>query len=148
MSAKTHKLYFLLQTTAAALKRAADDALIDGAGVTAAQAAVLGLIDSNRPASQKRIAGQLRQNESAMTQMVTRLIAMGLVARNRADHDKRQWQLTLTPAGERAKAEARAAFAAVNAAMDAVMDGDTAACLATTLDAIFQKVETRTAGPD
>lgn len=118
MSASDHRLYFLLQRTAHALKTRADSALAEAGGLTTAQAAALIIVASDGPVSQKAIAEKLMQRESAVTTMVDRLMKAGYVARKRSPADARAWLLEATPTGLAALDEAQAPFAEINALLD------------------------------
>ena len=123
MNAHQARLYFQLQRTAARLKKTADSLMLDAAGITAAQAAVLTIIEDRGPIRQNLIAESLELKESAVTQMVAKLEDRGLVARQRPDDDRRAWEVVVTAVGRRATDKARSAFAPINAALDQVTDG-------------------------
>lgn len=108
------RLYFVIQTTAHRLKKLADLRLQAASGVTTAQAAVLTLIHSGQPLSQREVSRQLRQQESATATMVARLISLGMIDRTRSLEDQRVWELSLTPSGRTALGAARPAFDEIN----------------------------------
>lgn len=118
MSASKHRLYFLLQTTAHRLKKQADTALLAEGSLTTAQAAVMGVIASQGPVSQRHVAGVLSLRESAMTPMVARLVNGGFISKARSTVDQRAWQLELTEQGAAALHTVQASFAKVNAVID------------------------------
>ena len=97
MTAASLRLYARLQSAAHLVKKAADRALIDAAGVTTAQAAVLAVVaaaeksDATGP-TQKTVAAALALNESAMTAMVSRLIVLHYLKRERNRDDRRAWR--------------------------------------------------------
>jgi len=136
MSAKETRLFFDLQRTAGVLKHAADRSLIEAAGVTTAQAAVLGLVSERGPVRQNVLAGALGLNESAMAQMAKKLLERDFLAREREAGDKRAWRLSLTAAGEAAVKAAEARFKQVNAALDAELTDGEINELCAALDAI------------
>lgn len=136
--ASRNRIYFRLQRAAHVLKKQADEALLAGGGLTAAQAGALMIIGRNAPVSQRRVAGILQQNESAMTAMVRRLLALGYVERQRAPDDVRRWDLSITASGSQALAEAGPVFEALNAAIEDVLKPDEIALLARMLDAIIE----------
>ena len=118
MSAKDLRLYFLVQTAASALKKRADDLLLTSTDLTTAQTAAMAIIASREPLSMRALADALMQRESAMTTMIRRLEAKGLITRTRAKTDKRQWQIALTPLGRAGLTKSRETFAKINAALD------------------------------
>jgi DNA-binding MarR family transcriptional regulator len=132
------RLYFRLNLAAHRLRVFADQRLLAAAGVTAAQAGVLLIVaDADGPVRQRDLAQLLRQRESAVTTMVERLVAAGLLARERPPADGRAWVLVLTAAGERAVATVRAAADRLNddafAGLDARQRAAFAAALARVL---------------
>lgn len=118
------RLYHLLQTAAHRLKTRADRDSQGVAGVTAAQAAVMFVIARERATTQRRVAEQLRLNESAVTGMVGRLMEAGFVARTPSPTDGRAWTVTLTPAGEAALDRFRVNLDALNADITAALGGE------------------------
>ncbi len=143
MSAAEHRLYFLLQIAAHRLRTEADRALLDTAGVTTAQAAVLQLVASLSEPTQRKLAELLQQNESAITAMVGRLTAAGLIVRAPHPTDGRAWILELTPQGEAAIEAGRPAFNAINAALDAAIGDKNTARFGATLRAITDELAAR-----
>ena len=122
MSAEKKRLYFLLQRSAHRLKTKADAALREVGGLTTAQAAVMSIIVSDGPVTQKHIAGILVQRESAMTAMVARLLNAGFITKSRSTNDARAVQLSATAAGQRAVDDMRKPFDEINAALDRCID--------------------------
>ncbi|OHB30632.1 MAG: hypothetical protein A2790_23295 [Phenylobacterium sp. RIFCSPHIGHO2_01_FULL_69_31] len=118
------RLYHLLQTAAHRLKTRADRDSQGVAGVTAAQAAVMFVIARERATTQRRVAEQLKLNESAVTGMVGRLMEAGFVARAPSPTDGRAWTVTLTPAGEAALDRFRVNLDALNAEITAALGGE------------------------
>ena len=118
------RLYHLLQTAAHRLKTRADRDSQGVAGVTAAQAAVMFVIARERATTQRRVADQLKLNESAVTGMVGRLMEAGFVARTPSPTDGRAWTVTLTPAGEAALDRFRVNLDALNADITAALGGE------------------------
>ena len=141
MSAGEHRIYFLLQVAAHRLRTDADNALLAAAGVTTAQAAVLRLVAETENPTQRRIAEMLRQNESAMTATVARLLKGGLLERTRSTGDRRAWALGLTDKGRRALDKVAGPFAGINARLDRAMAGIDPEALAGVLRAIAQPDE-------
>lgn len=142
MQAQKARLYFELQRSVDALKQAADHALIEAAGITTAQSAVIGLIIENGPLRQNQIAALLEQKEAAVTQMIAKLSARGLVARTRSEKDARAWQVALTEDGKRAAAKARQAFQEINRLLDTEF-GDVALDFAGRLQGVRRALKAR-----
>ena len=118
------RIYHLLQTAAHGLKTRADREAQAAAGVSAAQAAVLLVIRAQPGATQRRVAEQLRLNESAVTAMVGRLIAAGLVTRDPSPTDGRAWTLALTATGEAALGEFRRCLDKLNRDLTTALGGE------------------------
>ncbi len=118
------RLYHLLQTAAHRLKTRADRDSQGVAGVTAAQAAVMFVIARERATTQRRVAEQLKLNESAVTGMVGRLMEAGFVSRAPSATDGRAWTVSLTPAGEAALDRFRVNLDALNAEITAALGGE------------------------
>lgn len=118
------RLYHLLQTAAHRLKTRADRDSQGVAGVTAAQGAVMFVIARERATTQRRVAEQLKLNESAVTGMVGRLMEAGFVSRAPSATDGRAWTVSLTPAGEAALDRFRVNLDALNAEITAALGGE------------------------
>lgn len=138
MSAHEERLYFLLQVAAHRLKTEADNALMDVAGLTTAQVAVLNLIASSEKVKQRDLARRLKQNESAITAMVARLMKADLVTRRRSETDARTWMLELTANGKKTLKRAEKPFKAINARLDEALGKKGAKELAKRLEAIAE----------
>lgn len=139
MSAHKKRLYFLLQVAAHRLKTEADNALIDEAGLSTTQVAVLNLIASPENVKQRDLARRLKQNESAITAMVARLMKADLVTRRRSDTDARTWLLELTSKGKKTLKRAEKPFQEINARLDKTLGKKGVATLATELTAITEE---------
>jgi DNA-binding MarR family transcriptional regulator len=70
-------------------------------GMTAAEFAVMLLIDANPDASQRRLCDALAVSPPNMVGLLDRLEARGWIARSRDESDRRAWRLRATPAGAR-----------------------------------------------
>ncbi|MEM8562799.1 MAG: MarR family transcriptional regulator [Pseudomonadota bacterium] len=138
MSASKHRLYFLLQRAAHRLKTEADASLTQVSGLSTAQSAVMTIIASRGPMTQKEVADTLSQRESAVTAMAGRLIKAGLVARERSSEDARAWQLTVTADGRAALKRVKVAFDKINAEMDRRIPEQDMDKLANSLSAIIE----------
>ena len=110
--------YLLLTTAARMVQRRFDDALAP-LGLT--RAAVIALkAMSNRPMNQEQLAAVVHVQSQTLGRVLTRLEAGGLVTRERDPHDRRQFQVVITDAGE---ASLRAAREAESAALPTDFDG-------------------------
>ncbi len=118
MSASDHRLYFMLQRVAHCLKKSADTALKQTAGLTTAQAAALSIIAKDGPVTQRFVANKLSQRESAVMTMANRLLAADYISRKRSASDGRAWELAVTPKGKIALSDIRIPFGEINALID------------------------------
>lgn len=136
MSASKHRLYHRLQVAAHRLQKAADRAVLDAAEITTAQAAVLSIVASQGPATQREVATQLGLNESAMTAMVGRLLGMKLLERARDEEDARAWRLEASERGRAALKQIDKPFRQINQTIETALSTDEIAQLADYLDRI------------
>lgn len=93
------RLYLLLEITARRLHRQADARLRTEAGVTAAQSAVLFLLMRRGERRMGAISETLALGAPAVTGLVARMEAAGLVTRSQDSTDRRGAVVTLTEAG-------------------------------------------------
>ncbi len=114
---KSH-VYHLLQTVAQQLRKQADEAGMAAAGVSAAQGAALFAIERSPGLSQREVAKALKQQESAVTTMVSRLLAAELITRTPRSDDPRTLSLNLTDKGRDALVRLRAELDAINQAIE------------------------------
>lgn len=142
MSAKDHKLYFLLQRVAHSLKKEADAALLESGGMSTAQAAVMTIIAEHDGVSQKYLAERLMQRESAITTMANRLLKAGYITRTRSDTDARAWVLKSAPAGMAALRAIRSPFGKINAVLDEAFEDADLDQLARSLERVLDKLGT------
>ncbi|MGD2132763.1 MAG: MarR family winged helix-turn-helix transcriptional regulator [Maricaulaceae bacterium] len=131
------RIYHHLQVAAHRLKTFADRDGLAHAGVTAAQSGAMFVIARTPGATQRDVAKALHQRESAVTTMVSRLIAGGFVRRDRAETDGRAWTLSLTRKGEKALGIVKARTQRMNAKLKAAMGDADHAALARALDAVM-----------
>ncbi|MDI9245361.1 MarR family transcriptional regulator [Marinobacter sp. CHS3-4] len=124
MTASEKRLYFLIQLTAHRLKKHADAALTEAAELTTAQAAALSVVARHEPVSQRFIANELSQRESAVMTMTTRLQKADYVAKRRSATDGRAWDLTITEEGKAALSKMERPFAAINELIDQRLGSD------------------------
>jgi len=71
-------------------------------GLPTGSLTVLALIAANPGSSQTALAGRAGLNKSALVGIVDQLEQRGLVERDRAASDRRRYQVSVTPEGERA----------------------------------------------
>lgn len=128
------RIYHRVQLAAHRLQKSADRALIGAAGITAAQAAVLTLVEAAPGSTQRALARRLGFNESAITAAVGRLETSGALTRQRAPDDGRARVLTQTASGRDALERARAAFGDINARIGESLDDAALHQLADALD--------------
>lgn len=141
------RLYHLLQTAAHRLKTRADRDSQGAAGVTAAQAAVMFVIQREGGTTQRRVAEQLKLNESAVTAMVGRLMEAGYVDRRPSLTDGRAWTVSVTPGGAAALETFRVNLDAMNAEITAALGGEAeVARFAEGLRALLEIAPTRDGG--
>lgn len=89
------------------------DAKVAAFGLTDAQWAPLLLIQYG-PRTAVELAHELRMSAGAMTRLLDRLQAKGLIRRTRSQTDRRRVILAITPAGERAIREVPSVLAQAN----------------------------------
>lgn len=136
MTAHEERLYFLLQIAAHRLRTEADNALMDAAGLTTAQVAVLNLIATSGEVKQRDLAQRLKQNESAITAMIARLMKADLVSRRRSESDARSWLLELTETGVKTLKRVKKPFGDINSRLDKALGKSSATALAKQLEDI------------
>jgi DNA-binding MarR family transcriptional regulator len=141
MNASKLRLYHRLQLTAHAMRKAADRVVLEAAGVTTAQAAVLTIVAAGETVTQRDVAGALRLNESAVTAMVARLIKLRLLERVRSGTDSRAWCLRLASAGQAALRISRGSFASINARIESELSQQDIKQLADYLDRLSAAFE-------
>lgn len=137
------RIYHRLQVAAHRLQKAADRGVMDTAGVTTAQAAVLAIVGGEPDATQRSIARQLGLNESAMTAMVGRLVAQQLLTRTRDPDDARSWKLELTREGDAALKALGPAFQSVNARIAATLEPEALVALCDALTRLAAEFDER-----
>ena len=109
----------LLLTTAARLVQRRFDEALAPLGLT--RAAVIALkAMSHGPMNQEQLAALVHVQSQTLGRVLTRLETGGLVSRTRDPHDRRQFQVEITDAGE---AALRAAREAESAALPSDFDG-------------------------
>ena len=121
MSAAKQRLYWRLQLAAHYLQKMADRELQEKANISTAQTGVLTVIANGTDVTQKQVADRLGLNESAVTAMVRKLIALEYVERHRSEVDARAYVLTLTPQGQHIQSTVRAPFGEINKRIESVL---------------------------
>ena len=130
MSASKHRAYHKLQLAAHRLQKAADRAVMAATRITTAQAAVLSIVASDGPVTQRSVARKLGLNESAMTAMTARLCNMGLLERQPDPDDSRAWSLQVSAEGRAALKRIEQPFRRINQRIEAVLNAEEIARLA------------------
>lgn len=129
MSARKQRFFRNLQLAAHKLQKAADREISAVTDLTASQAIVLTLLNKKDGVSQKYVANELGQNESAITAMVNRLIRLGYVDRTRSAVDARAWELRVTESGLEQLSATTKPFASVFKRLDAQLSENEVALL-------------------
>ena len=143
MGAGKKRLLHLLQLAAHRLKGHTDRLGLEAAGVTGAQSAVLFVIARQPGITQRGIADALKQQESAITAMTSRLLRAQLVRRTQSPDDGRAWRLHLTQKGEASLRQLRFALDETNRMLDNALGEDGVEALARGLQAILELPLTR-----
>ncbi|MCM1975983.1 MULTISPECIES: MarR family winged helix-turn-helix transcriptional regulator [Streptomyces] len=124
MSEPGQRLYFLLQRAAHQLRTAADRRCLAAAGITTAQLGALFAVEDRPGVTQQQLARTLGLRESAVTGLVARLTAAGLLARSAHPTEHRAVVLELTEAGSAALDAARPEIDRFNAELRALLGDD------------------------
>ncbi|GGS43737.1 MULTISPECIES: MarR family winged helix-turn-helix transcriptional regulator [Actinokineospora] len=99
MAEPDQRLFFLLQRAAHTLRVAADRRCVAAAGVTTAQVGALFAVRERPGITQRELAGALGLRESAVTALVGRISAAGLVTRAAHPREHRAVVLELSEKG-------------------------------------------------
>lgn len=142
MSAKDQRLYFLLQLVAHRLKKKADGAMLEVAGVSTSQAAVLSIIATHDGVTQQYIAQQLSQRESAITTMTERLLKADYISRAKSTTDGRAWELSVTQSGRNALKKISGPFSEINGLLDDCLKPGEAKRMADKLKTVLKSLDT------
>lgn len=137
--ARAQRLFHLLQVAAHGMKTDLDRRTLESGGLTAAQAGMLAVVARAEGATQRDVAKALRQQESAITAMASRLIKAGYIERRHHPQDGRAWSLHLTADGEAALERFRGVMEGFNAGLTRALGGeDEVAALAKALRALIE----------
>ncbi|MEM8500966.1 MAG: MarR family transcriptional regulator [Pseudomonadota bacterium] len=143
MSAAKLRLYWRLQLAAHFSQKAADRELLATGNITTAQTGVLSVIANGTNVSQKNVALALGLNESAVTAMVRRLVALNYINISQNNTDARARVLTLTEAGKEIQEHARAPFETINEKIEATLSPTEVAKLANYLERLTAAFESK-----
>ena len=116
------RLFFLLSTAQRAVQRRTAKSATPG--LTASQAGVLFLLGRSEGASIGEVARELEATASAMTELIDRMVAAGLVIRSADPNDGRTQRLTLTAAGQAVRRSAVASLGELNTLMTDGFSGE------------------------
>lgn len=119
-----HRLYYLLQRAAHRLRTTLDRRCLETAGVTTAQLGALFAVQDEPGVTQQQLARTLGLRESAVTGLVARLTAAGLLSRRPHPRQHRAVVLELTDDGAVALRAARPEIDRFNAEMRSVLGDD------------------------
>jgi MarR family transcriptional regulator, organic hydroperoxide resistance regulator len=118
------RLFFLLQRAAHALRRDADRRCLAAAGITTAQLGALFAVHDDPGATQQDLARALGLRESAVTALVGRLVAGGLLTRAPHPREHRAVVLELSAAGAATLEAARPEIERFNGQLRALLGDD------------------------
>ncbi|MFD5012231.1 MarR family winged helix-turn-helix transcriptional regulator [Streptomyces chartreusis] len=138
MSEPDQRLYFLLQRAAHQLRVASDRRLVAAAGITTAQLGALYAVRDEPGITQQGLARVLGLRESAVTGLVGRLTAAGLVAKRAHPREHRAVVLELTEQGAAALDAAQPEVDRFNAEARALLGEDGFAQTAAAMRALAQ----------
>lgn len=124
MAEPDQRLYFLLQRAAHRLRTTLDRRCLAAAGVTTAQLGALFAVQERPGLTQQDLAQTLGLRESAVTGLVGRLTAAGLLSRQAHPRQHRAVVLELTQAGEEALRAAQPEIDRFNAEVRALLGDD------------------------
>ncbi|WP_208720254.1 MarR family winged helix-turn-helix transcriptional regulator [Amycolatopsis circi] len=112
--AADERLFFLLQSAAHRLRVEGDRRCLAAAGVTTSQLGALFAVHDQPGLTQRELAAELGQRESAITAMTARLIEAGLIVRQQHPEQHRALVLDLTPEGNATLARLRPVIESFN----------------------------------
>ncbi|WP_020665100.1 MarR family winged helix-turn-helix transcriptional regulator [Amycolatopsis benzoatilytica] len=119
--AADERLFFLLQSAAHRLRVDGDRRCLAAAGVTTAQLGALLAVHDQPGLTQRALAAELGQRESAVTPMIGRLTEAGLISRQPHPEQHRALVLNLTEEGNSAIARLRPVIAQFNRELRALL---------------------------
>ena len=134
MSASSLRIYWRQQLAAHHMQKFADRELASAAQITTAQVGVLSVIANNDGIKQKEVAVALGLNESAITAMVRRLVALDCIEWKKSKSDGRAKILSLTTTGKEVQKNAKLPFEKINKVIESTLSEDEIELLADMLD--------------
>jgi DNA-binding MarR family transcriptional regulator len=121
------------------LLKATDSAFGEALGISTAQLGVLFALESNPGGMPRDIAAILGINKSAMTSLMDRMEASGLLRREFSDEDGRALRLFASPGGLAKAVAARPMLARLNARLTSGFDGHELGTIARFLSSILER---------
>ncbi|WP_406637867.1 MarR family winged helix-turn-helix transcriptional regulator [Amycolatopsis sp. WGS_07] len=119
--AADERLFFLLQSAAHRLRVEGDRRCLAAGGVTTAQLGALLAVHDQPGLTQRELAAELGQRESAITAMTARLVEAGLIVRQQHPEQHRALVLDLTPEGTATLARLRPVIESFNGELHALL---------------------------
>lgn len=141
MTAAELRLYWRIQLVAHHMQKYADRELVSAADITTAQIGVLTVILNRTEVNQKDVAQALGLNESAVTAMVKRLIALEYIEYRISEKDRRVKLLSLTRRGKAAQKSAKLPFKRINRKIEKTLTHDEIAAFAECADRLREAFE-------
>ncbi|MFT7288831.1 MAG: DNA-binding MarR family transcriptional regulator [Halieaceae bacterium] len=138
MSAAKLRLYWRIQLAAHHMQKMADRELASSAQITTAQLGVLSVIANNKEINQKDVALALGLNESAVTAMVRRLVALEYLNCKKSSRDGRAKTLSLTPTGIAVQKTAKLPFKKINEVIESTLSDNDISLLADCLSRLTE----------
>ncbi|WP_146592073.1 MarR family winged helix-turn-helix transcriptional regulator [Puniceibacterium confluentis] len=120
---KKHQLFHALLHSADLLERRLTERLAP-LGVRPRQARVLVAIDVIGPTSQTVLAQEFDITKGSMSTMIDRLLALGLVQREKSETDRRGDVVTLSPAGGRMVSDIHRAWQDIDSMIEAMLGSE------------------------
>jgi len=139
MASRLPRLIHLMSLAQHRLLKSTDAAFGQALGISAAQLGVLFILEKTPNALLKDVSEALGVNKSAVTTLVDRMEAAGLVRRRPSDEDGRAMHLLATPEGLRKAAAARPVLARLNARLTDGFDEREIATVGRFLQSILQR---------
>lgn len=136
------RIFHLLQLAHSALFRASDKALKEHVGLSAAQQAVLFVLNLRDGAPITAIADHLKMGKSSLTGLVDRMSGSGLVERRPSVRDGRSLEVFILPEGQRVIAATLAGTKKINASLLEPFSAEERAIIARFLTHVSENAET------
>jgi MarR family transcriptional regulator, organic hydroperoxide resistance regulator len=139
MSAKPHRLIYKLSLAQHRLLKSADQAFRETGGISTTQLGVLFFLQKSPGALLKDVSDALGVNASAITALIGRMEAAGLVRRQPSSDDQRAIHLFATSRGLAKAAAVRPALGRLNARLTDGFSEPEIATVGRFLDAILER---------